>query len=394
VKPQRRRPVRLAMLALAMQVAWGCRLAGPHPTPSSLDPLPPAIAPFTSTSTPASRSLAASPSPPLPATWTPNATPTEQLTSDEHSATTAIAVTLSSLDKADDYPLYVMRYHGPYTLTASSAATVRWVTGRPSAPTWACSLFAALGDEQHRLYGRNFDWRYSPALLLFTDPPDGYASVSMVDIAYLVDLSKVHELTDLPLEERAVLLETPFWPFDGMNEHGLVVGMAAVPESEMPHDPRKTTIDSLLVIREMLDHARDVGEAVAILEGYNVAWGGGPPLHYLIADRAGQATLVEFYDGEMVLIRSRSASSWHLATNHLRAAVHDVGSGGCWRYEAIHRRLASAKGSLSVTPAMDLLADVAQENTQWSVVYDLGSGAVHVVLGRAYEEAHLFLLSD
>ena len=34
-------------------------------------------------------------------------------------------------------------------------------------------------------YGRNFDWEFSPALLLFTDPPDGYASVSMVDLTFL-----------------------------------------------------------------------------------------------------------------------------------------------------------------------------------------------------------------
>ena len=49
----------------------------------------------------------------------------------------------------------------------------------PSSPRWA------IPDD--RLFGRNFDWRYSPALLLFTDRPaaGGYASVSMVDIAYL-----------------------------------------------------------------------------------------------------------------------------------------------------------------------------------------------------------------
>lgn len=37
--------------------------------------------------------------------------------------------------------------------------------------SWAGSFFAALGDADHRLLGRNFDWRYSPARLLFTDPP-------------------------------------------------------------------------------------------------------------------------------------------------------------------------------------------------------------------------------
>ena len=50
---------------------------------------------------------------------------------------------------------------------------------------WTCSLFAALGDDQEFKFGRNFDWEYSPGLLLFTNPLDGYASVSMVDIAYL-----------------------------------------------------------------------------------------------------------------------------------------------------------------------------------------------------------------
>jgi hypothetical protein len=41
--------------------------------------------------------------------------------------------------------------------------------------------FAAIGDEEQNLYGRNFDWQFSPAVLLFTDPPDGtprYRSIS------------------------------------------------------------------------------------------------------------------------------------------------------------------------------------------------------------------------
>ncbi len=37
-----------------------------------------------------------------------------------------------------------------------------------TAPAWGCSLFAFFSDPQAMLYGRNFDWEYSPALLLFT----------------------------------------------------------------------------------------------------------------------------------------------------------------------------------------------------------------------------------
>jgi Flp pilus assembly protein TadD len=45
-------------------------------------------------------------------------------------------------------------------------------------------------------YGRNFDWDFSPALLLFTNPPDGYASVSRGDLDRAIsDYDKVIELS-------------------------------------------------------------------------------------------------------------------------------------------------------------------------------------------------------
>ena len=41
---------------------------------------------------------------------------------------------------------------------------------------------------------------------------------------------------------------------------------------------------------------------------------------------------------------------------------------------------------------MDLLAGVAQANTQWSVVYGLSSGDVQVMMGRQHEHLHPFHL--
>ena len=49
-------------------------------------------------------------------------------------------------------------------------------------------------------------------------------------------------------------------------------------------------------------------------------------------------------------------------------------------------------GVLTVVEGMDLLSDVAQENTQWSVVYDLSHGGTHVVMGRGYVRTHTFQL--
>jgi hypothetical protein len=291
--------------------------------------------------------------------------------------------TLNSLERVDDYPLYTMHYYGAYADPDDFAEDA-------SAGAWACSLFAALGDEEHMLYGRNFDWQFSPAVLLFTAPPDGYASVSMVDIAYFFEEDVAESLTEQPLETRRLLLLAPYMSFDGMNEHGLAVGMAAVQGSRMPVDPDKPEIDSLGVIREMLDHAQDVDEALAVLQSYNVSMVGGPPLHYLIADATGRAVLVEFYEGEVVLLPNEVP--WHLATNHLRVVAEEIGGWGCWRYKEIDERLVERQGRLTAQEAMDLLEQVSQPSTQWSVVYEMSQRRVHVSMGRAYDAMHTFEL--
>ena len=294
------------------------------------------------------------------------------------------AQTLSSLKQVDGYPLYTMNYYGEY-----DPPRVSLLPAGRTGPAWGCSLFTVLLDGDHLLYGRNFDWQFSPALLLFTDPPDGYASVSMVDMTYLgFEGQDVFHLTDLPLEELKRLLDAPSLPFDGMNEHGLAIGMAAVPPGDMPDDPSKETIGSLGIMRQILDHARTVDEAVELIRSYNIDFDGGPPVHYLIADAGGKAVLVEFYHGVMnVLPNDRP---WHSATNFLRSSVQDPAGGNCWRYDRINERLNAEQGLLDSDSAMELLSEVAQDSTQWSVVYQMGRREVSVAMGKAYGKVHIF----
>jgi predicted choloylglycine hydrolase len=216
----------------------------------------------------------------------------------------------------------------------------------------------------------------------------------MVDIAYLgFDDGRV-ELTSLPLAARRRLLDAPNWPFDGMNEAGVAVGMAAVPQADERHDPGKPAIDSLRVMRMILDRAGSVDEAVAILKQYNIAWEGGPPLHYLVADRSGRAALAEFHGGEIVVLHN--AGPWHAATNFTRSAIVRDAAGRCRRYDALVRRLTDTNGQLSPSAALSLLRSVAQTEsaTQWSVVYDMNSGRVDVAMGRRYDKTHTFRLGQ
>lgn len=305
--------------------------------------------------------------------------------------------TLHSLEQEDEYPLYSMHYIGTYpgwTQSYEPPAFTEPLTSfnqTSCSASWGCSLFTAMGDDNDRILGRNFDWQFSPALLLFTAPEDGYASVSMVDIAYLgFEGERARNLTDLPLKDLRPLLDAPALPFDGMNAKGLAVGMAAVPAQAMPFDPAKKTIDQLEVIREILDHAGTVEEAIEIFDQFNIDMG-SVPIHYLITSANGESAVVEFYQGRMVVFRS--GTTWQVATNFLLASMNRKEQGYCWRYDLLDQRLAANDGHLSSEAAMHLLAEVSQDNTQWSVVYHMVSGNLDVIMGRRYQgEVHTFQL--
>ncbi len=301
--------------------------------------------------------------------------------------------TLASLRQVDEHPLYVMRYHGDYDFERFLRADVGEVTSLQLEPAeaglgWACTCFASLGCESAMLFGRNFDWMdFNPALLLFADPPDAYASVSLVDISYLG-----FGLDAPSWSDRQRLLYAVHMPFDGMNEHGLTVGMMAVPEADCGHDPQRRTISGLNAIRLMLDYAQDVEQAVALLGDYNIAFG-GPPLHYLIADATGRSAVVECVDGRMSVLSNDVP--WQVSTNFVISEAETPGSDArCWRYRSAHEALEDADGCLSRDQAMALLEEVSQPGTLWSIVYGIRSGELDIVMSRQFRSVHSFRLSQ
>jgi hypothetical protein len=302
---------------------------------------------------------------------------------------------LESLKKIDDFPLYVMRFVGDYAFKEQLKKG-----GRPEAHTrpvlpkklaaWACSCFSISNGQGQAIFGRNFDWFGHPALLLFTDPPEGYASVSMVDLSYLG-----YGRGDLFKKDLGRLRETPYFPFDGMNEHGLAVGMMAVPHAEGGTDPGKTTIDDLQAIRLMLDYAKNVKEAATLLGGYNVSFGSGPPVHYFVADAAGDSAAIEFIDHRMQVLRNKRR--FQMATNFILFPIPPQNCRtSCWRYNKIYETLSHAQNGFSPAEAMSLLKNVSQSGTNtptiWSMVYDLAAKNIHVAMGRNYGQVHLLSL--
>ena len=118
----------------------------------------------------------------------------------------------------------------------------------------------------------------------------------MVDISYLgFDRENLHRL-----RHGDQLRDASRLPFDGMNERGLAVAMAQVPEARSPSGERPA--GSLGVMRLVLDRAATVAEAVAIFRRTAIDFSGGPPLHYLVADASGDSAVIEYVDGRVEVI--------------------------------------------------------------------------------------------
>lgn len=298
-----------------------------------------------------------------------------------------IAKTLKSFRNVDDHPLFEMHFHGDYVADTPKKVSLNLPSTKTT--SWACSLFISFHEDGTGLYGRNFDWDHNPALMLHTNPSDGYASISMVDISYLgfsLDDEKFKTV-----EGRKALLSAPLLPFDGMNEHGLTVGMAAVQETKVPFDADKPTVGCLQIIRLMLDKTKTVDEALALFAKYNIREEGAPPIHYLIADAEGHSALVELKDDKTNIIKNET--NWQSATNFYLTG-QDAPLQQCHRFRKIDKSMKAHQGELSIDESFELLMNIAQTSTRWSVVYDLKEKSATVAMSGDDSDRYEFSIAN
>jgi predicted choloylglycine hydrolase len=298
-------------------------------------------------------------------------------------------LTLASLEKIDNHPFYSMTYHGDYGFadylnSGNHPSATFEGENTITSDYWACTCFATMDNNQNMVFGRNFDWMHRGSLLIFTDPPTGYASVSMVDIHYL-GYDEINS-PDSP-KNRIGLLNAPFYPFDGMNEHGVTIALMAVSSANPPVDPDKKTIYTLDVIRLVLDYAKNTNEAVSLIQKYNISMP-EPACHYLIADPSGASVIIEFVNNQMVVIENQD--QWQVCTNFIVHGSEAPMQVSCWRYNTVYHTLKGSDGNITTSDAMNILNNVAQSNTMWSTVYDMVNKTVKVSVGRNYNKVYEF----
>ena len=280
-----------------------------------------------------------------------------------------------------DYKLDKILEDGPY----DENSVARWVSENMfwnipiglDISDFGCCSFACTDPSGNHLFGRNYDYKRTDALIFYTEPENGYASIAVTDLA-IVNMagdSKRHEPDSL--YGRAFLRAAPLLTSDGINEAGLGVSMLSLDYTDMSQNTGKTPLYLPVAQRAILEKCASVDEAIALLGNYDIKTMVGRSFHIFITDKTGRSVVAEWVDGELKIVESKQVTNFFMSAPEREQ---------CDRYDTIVKRLADKNGVLNSGEAMTLLMDASQNyktnKTEWSCVYDLDNFKLYFVSDR------------
>lgn len=176
------------------------------------------------------------------------------------------------------------------------------------------------------------------------------------------------------------------FPLGGMNEAGLVVEELSYALSEYPAPDHRATVNEFQWIQYQLDCYQSVAEVIQNVPSLRIA-GLFAKLHYFIADRFGQAAVVEYLDGELnIYTRDQlpvAALTNNSYENLLKYLSLHQGFGGDMRLHpgpgsqerfvrvATHlKKQARLAERFYLKRVFNLLDSVKQDDTRWQLVYN------------------------
>lgn len=236
-------------------------------------------------------------------------------------------------------------------------------------PLQACSTFC-LRQDGTVVYGRNYDFDIGTGVVIvnrrgvqkFSLPKKDSTTASWVSVYGSVTFNQFGRE----------------YPMDGMNEAGLVVALMWLDGSVYPPNDERPALGVLEWIQYQLDRYATVSEVLANAGDVRVR--GGTPIHYLIADRSGAAATIEYLDGKLVVHTGPALPTANLTNDSYASSLqylrsqHSMpsGSGSLQRFARTAMLMAQPPDGQNATDrALDILHNVAQPNTRWSVAYDI-----------------------
>ena len=246
-----------------------------------------------------------------------------------------------------------------------------------------CASFAATTSDGDHIFGRNFDYPETDMVLVHSHPKDAYESIGCADLA-VFSVGQTSTLDpDSPLG-RFVMVLTPYFIVDGMNEKGVGAGILELNIDEAHQDQGKPDLLVFCAVRAILDNCASVDEALALLGSYDIHSDLGYNYHLFITDRSGRYVVVEWLGGEMVVTEYPACTNSVIAPGD----YFDMGDPDN-RIDTICTGLGTER-VVAESEAMMILDSVSARITEWSCVYNLDDFTVSICLDTDYENVYTF----
>ena len=171
----------------------------------------------------------------------------------------------------------------------------------------------------------------------------------------------------------------------GMNEKGLVMSTMALGETKNPEPDQRPPLASPLWMQYIFDTCATVDELIAT---DNIVRIKDTVDHYLACDASGDAAVIEFLDGKMVVHRQDSLPITALANRVYSECVSELKAGNPKNINRSKIRMAQIdKKLLAFNPngktppaayAFEILDEVSSPPyTRWSLVFDIQNRIIH-----------------
>lgn len=241
-----------------------------------------------------------------------------------------------------------------------------------SAPAEACTTLC-LRHGGRIVFGKNYDWNVADGMLMVNKRGVKKVSDKRVPLRWVSEYGSV-TFNQYGRDN----------PMGGMNEVGLVIELMWLDGTRYPAMDARREAGELEWIQYQLDTAGTVEEVIASDTLVRIA-PNSVPLHFLIADRAGNVATIEFIGGKLVAHTGDSLPVAALTNDFYSDSLRfmektpwlppDMGSQA--RFVRAAARVKNFKSGDAVAYAFEALADVHSAITQWSIVYEVDRRIVH-----------------
>jgi choloylglycine hydrolase len=244
---------------------------------------------------------------------------------------------------------------------------------------FACTTFCLKGNGEV-LFGKNYDWMIGDGLVFVNKR--GVMKTSAEESNPAKWVSRYGSVTFNQYGREN--------PSGGMNEAGLVIELMWLDDTQYPRVDSRPAVDVLEWIQYQLDNSASVEEVIKNSEKIRI--NSEVKLHYLVNDRSGNTTTIEFLNGSLVAHRGATLpvstltnDTYAKSLSYAKTTSLDTarGNGSLERFARAANRTGefdkkARSEADAVNYAFEILSNVAQPGyTQWSIVYDQKRGKIH-----------------